>query len=55
MLSILTGNVVIHGGNDGRVKARMKSRLNVSPTLDNPVQTNASMFMWTDAIERGRK
>jgi anaerobic selenocysteine-containing dehydrogenase len=23
------------------------------PTLDNPVQTSISMFMWTDAIERG--
>ena len=23
------------------------------PTLDNPVETSISMFMWTDAIERG--
>lgn len=23
------------------------------PTLENPIQTSISMFMWTDAIERG--
>ncbi|MCS5807735.1 hypothetical protein LNO89_06630 [Klebsiella pneumoniae subsp. pneumoniae] len=23
------------------------------PTLENPVETSISMFMWTDAIERG--
>ena len=25
------------------------------PTLDNPLETSISMFMWTDAIERGRR
>lgn len=53
MLSILTGNVGIHGGNTGAREGSYEVPFERMPTLDNPVQTSISMFMWTDAIERG--
>ena len=53
MLSILTGNVGIHGGNSGAREGSYEVPFERMPTLDNPVQTSISMFMWTDAIERG--
>ena len=55
MLSILTGNVGVHGGNTGAREGSYEVPFERMPTLDNPVQTSISMFMWTDAIERGRK
>ncbi|WP_035890146.1 dimethylsulfoxide reductase subunit A [Franconibacter helveticus 513] len=53
MLPILTGNVGINGGNSGAREGAYAMPFERMPTLDNPVQTSISMFMWTDAIERG--
>jgi anaerobic dimethyl sulfoxide reductase subunit A len=53
MLAILTGNVGIHGGNSGAREGSYSLPFERMPTLENPVQTSISMFMWTDAIERG--
>ncbi|STQ12948.1 anaerobic dimethyl sulfoxide reductase subunit A [Enterobacter cloacae] len=53
MLSILTGNVGINGGNSGAREGSYSLPFERMPTLENPVQTSISMFMWTDAIERG--
>jgi len=53
MLAILTGNVGIHGGNSGAREGSYSLPFERMPTLENPVKTSISMFMWTDAIERG--
>ncbi|MDK2376012.1 dimethylsulfoxide reductase subunit A [Serratia fonticola] len=53
MLPILTGNVGIHGGNTGAREGSYGLPFVRMPTLDNPVKTSISMFMWTDAILRG--
>ena len=53
MLAILTGNVGIHGGNSGAREGSYEIPFERMPTLENPVTTSISMFMWTDAIERG--
>lgn len=53
MLPILTGNVGINGGNSGAREGAYAMPFERMPTLENPVQTSISMFMWTDAIERG--
>jgi anaerobic dimethyl sulfoxide reductase subunit A len=53
MLPILTGNVGIHGGNSGAREGSYSLPFVRMPTLENPVQTSISMFLWTDAIERG--
>ncbi|MCU6670899.1 dimethylsulfoxide reductase subunit A [Enterobacteriaceae bacterium H4N4] len=53
MLAILTGNVGINGGNSGAREGSYSLPFVRMPTLENPVQTSISMFMWTDAIERG--
>ena len=53
MLAILTGNVGIHGGNSGAREDTYKITNVKFPTLKNPVKTKISVFMWTDAIERG--
>ncbi|ACS86040.1 dimethylsulfoxide reductase subunit A [Musicola paradisiaca] len=53
MLPILTGNVGIHGGNSGARESSYGTAFVRMPTLTNPVKTSISMFMWTDAIERG--
>ncbi len=55
MLAILTGNVGINGGNSGAREGSYALPFERMPTLENPVETSISMFMWTDAIERGRK
>ena len=55
MLAILTGNVGINGGNSGAREGSYSLPFERMPTLENPVETSISMFMWTDAIERGRK
>ena len=55
MLPILTGNVGINGGNSGAHEGAYAMPFERMPTLDNPVQTSISMFMWTDAIERGEE
>ncbi len=53
MLPILTGNVGINGGNSGAREGSYDLPFVRMPALTNPVQTSISMFMWTDAIERG--
>ncbi len=53
MLAILTGNVGINGGNSGAREGSYSLPFERMPTLENPVETSISMFMWTDAIERG--
>ncbi|EOE6914868.1 dimethylsulfoxide reductase subunit A [Cronobacter turicensis] len=53
MLPVLTGNVGIPGGNSGAREGSFSLPFERMPTLENPVQTNISMFTWTDAIERG--
>lgn len=55
MLAILTGNVGINGGNSGAREGSYDLPFERMPTLENPVETSISMFMWTDAIERGPK
>lgn len=53
MLAILTGNVGINGGNSGAREGSYSLPFVRMPTLENPVETSISMFMWTDAIVRG--
>lgn len=53
MLAILTGNVGISGGNSGAREGSYELPFERMPALENPVKTSISMFMWTDAIERG--
>lgn len=53
MLPILTGNVGIHGGNTGARESYYTIPFDRFPTLQNPINTSISMFMWTDAITRG--
>ncbi|HGM5488704.1 TPA: dimethylsulfoxide reductase subunit A [Serratia fonticola] len=53
MLPILTGNVGIHGGNSGAREGSYGLPFVRMPTLENPVKTSISMFLWTDAILRG--
>ena len=53
MLAILTGNVGIAGGNTGAREDSYSIPFVQMPTLENPITTSISMFMWTDAIERG--
>ena len=53
MLAILTGNVGVSGGNTGAREGSYDLPFVRMPTLENPVKTSISMFMWTDAIERG--
>lgn len=53
MLSILTGNVGINGGNTGAREGSYSIPFVRMPTFTNPVTTSISMFMWTDAILRG--
>ncbi|CAM3936307.1 dimethylsulfoxide reductase subunit A [Rahnella victoriana] len=53
MLAILTGNVGVHGGNSGAREGAYEIPFVRMPTLENPVQTSISMFLWTDAIVRG--
>ncbi|MCD5881286.1 molybdopterin-dependent oxidoreductase, partial [Klebsiella pneumoniae] len=50
MLAILTGNVGINGGNSGAREGSYSLPFERMPTLENPVETSISMFMW---IERG--
>ena len=52
MLAILTGNVGINGGNSGAREGTYEIPFQRFPTFDNPVKTEISMFMWTDAIYR---
>ncbi|HFK7184960.1 TPA: dimethylsulfoxide reductase subunit A [Serratia odorifera] len=53
MLAILTGNVGINGGNSGAREGSYSLPFVRMPTLENPVKTSISMFLWTDAIWRG--
>jgi len=53
MLPILTGNVGISGGNTGAREGNYDIPFERMPTLENPVKTSISVFLWTDAIERG--
>jgi anaerobic dimethyl sulfoxide reductase subunit A len=53
MLPILTGNVGISGGNTGGHGGSYWFPLAAMPTLTNPVKDSISVFLWTDAIERG--
>lgn len=53
MLPILTGNVGISGGNTGAREGSYVIPFERMPVLENPVKTSISVFLWTDAIERG--
>ncbi len=53
MLAILTGNVGIQGGGTGTFQGGFSVPFTAFPTLENPVKTAISVFLWTDAIERG--
>lgn len=53
MLSILTGNVGIHGGGTGARESGFGIGMTGFPTLTNPVKTYISVFNWPDAIVRG--
>lgn len=53
MISILTGNIGIHGGGTGARESGYKIGMKGFPTLSNPVKTYISVFNWPDAIVRG--
>lgn len=53
MLSILTGNVGLPGGSTGAREASFSIPFTAFPTLENPVKTAISVFLWPDAITRG--
>ena len=53
MLSILTGNVGINGGNSGARESTYTITIERFPVLTNPVKTAISCFTWTDAIDHG--
>ncbi len=53
MLSILTGNVGVSGGNPGGREGTYGIPIVTMPTLTNPIKDSISVFLWTDAIERG--
>ncbi len=53
MLPILTGNVGIAGGNTGAREGSYAIPFERMPVLENPVKASISVFLWTDAIERG--
>lgn len=53
MLSILTGNVGINGGNSGAREGTFDLGVEWFSMLENPVKTQISVFTWTEAIERG--
>jgi len=55
MLSILTGNVGIHGGGTGAREGGFGIPFASFPTLQNPVETSISVFLWTDAIYRAEE
>jgi anaerobic dimethyl sulfoxide reductase subunit A len=52
MPAILTGQVGIHGGSTGAREGGYSIPFASFPTLQNPVATSISVFMWTDAIYR---
>ena len=52
MLAILTGNVGVMGGGTGIRDGAFRIGMTGFPTLENPVQTSISVFMWPDAIVR---
>lgn len=53
MLSILTGNVGLQGGSTGAREGSYGVGFSGFPTLENPVTTSISVFMWPDAILHG--
>ncbi len=53
MLSVLTGNVGINGGNSGVREGTWDLGVEWFPMLENPVKTQISVFTWTDAIDHG--
>ncbi|QCR36567.1 DMSO/selenate family reductase complex A subunit [Nissabacter sp. SGAir0207] len=53
MLAIITGNVGIPGGNSGAREGSYALPFVRMPTLENPVKTSISMFLWTEAVARG--
>lgn len=53
MLSVLTGNVGINGGNSGVREGSWDLGVEWLPMLENPVKTQISVFTWTDAIDHG--
>lgn len=53
MLSILTGNVGIQGGNTGARENGYTIPFASFSDLKNPIKTAISVFLWTDAILRG--
>jgi Tat-targeted selenate reductase subunit YnfE len=55
MLPILTGNVGINGGNSGARESTYTITIERMPVLKNPVKTQIPVFMWTDAIYRGKE
>jgi len=54
-LPLLTGNLGVQGGNTGAREGGVSLKFGSFPTLQNPVKTAISVFMWTDAIERGKE
>ncbi|NDL61551.1 DmsA/YnfE/YnfF family dimethyl sulfoxide reductase [Acerihabitans arboris] len=55
MLPILTGNVGINGGNSGARESTYTITIERLPVLTNPVKTQIPVFLWTDAISRGKE
>ena len=48
----LTGQVGIHGGGTGAREGGYRIPFASFPTLQNPIETSISVFLWTDAIYR---
>ncbi|MGL9723961.1 DmsA/YnfE/YnfF family dimethyl sulfoxide reductase [Sodalis sp. (in: enterobacteria)] len=55
MLPILTGNVGINSGNSGARESTYTITIERLPVGTNPVKTKIPVFLWTDAIARGRE
>lgn len=54
MLSILTGNVGISGGNTGSDFETYRFFEGDVPAPDNPVEVAIPVFLWTDAVLKGK-
>ncbi len=53
MLSILTGNVGVPGGNTGSDFETYRFFEGDVPAPDNPIEVAIPVFLWTDAVARG--
>ncbi|AIK89452.1 hypothetical protein JT17_01180 [Glaesserella parasuis] len=55
MLACLTGNVGISGGNSGSREGFYTMPFVRLPVGENPIKAKIPIFMWTDAVTRGKE